>query len=110
MLHDGKPGWAGLQWLRKLQGSWSLELFHLNSADPIVDPGSTYRSVEQTVIFGSLHPSVMLKNRPGERHFNVLTGCQPQPCSAWLHSIGSSASALLWMCHDVDLGVALSKV
>lgn len=42
-------GWAPMAWVAP--GKLNLELFHLNSANPIVDSGGTYRSAEQTVIF-----------------------------------------------------------
>lgn len=72
-------------------------------------PGGPYRPAEEPAIFGLPSLSVKSKYRPGEKHFNALTGSKPQLCSAQLCSVGSSANGLLQMVCATDLDMALSS-
>lgn len=101
LLHGGWPGWG---WLQRSQ---DLELFHQHS---VTSSWSPSRSVEEPVNFDFLNPSIKWKYKPREKHFNVLIGCKPQLCSAWLRSISSSVSVLLQMCHVMDLDMAMSNM
>lgn len=106
LFAGGKPGRDQLQ-PELAPGNPGLGVFPPVLGGPA--PGGPYRPAEEPAIFGLPRRSVKSKYRPGERRFNVLAGSEPQPCSARLCSVGSSANGLLQMVCATDLDTALSS-